>query len=652
MDKIVSIKRKAQRLAQNGDLEKAVVEFERLVESGDLDPYDYVYFGDLLVRTNRLDQAVERFRDAMSAYERVGLYRNAIAVGKKILRIRPSEYDVCRTLGGLYFMDSLFTDSLSYYQQYLAAAPADREGDRIEEAGLRLLGMPLPTCEIIFAIVEKMAAAGRTKPCAKPLMDLAAEFMARGDKNGSQRLEARAIQIDPDAALGGKGMVPGSRPAESGLRAGESGMGRLELGSQHVRGAAAPAGTPAASNEEASLDFASISLPGDDDGLEDATGAGLFDLSGLAEEPNAEAAAATSNGLKQKTGDGSGLRLKGSDADEPGLISMPGLDENASLLPTVHDDAAGPWAGMDYDAVLAGAEELIAAGDNVAGLDALCVAARMDFKERRSAAAEKLYGRVVKVDPNHLGALEGLVEIAHINGERGKIVRFGCELGDVLLAREEYGRAKLEFERVLQFDPRNDKARSRVARLNSIEGVENVTAQPLAPMASEVSGATVSLRGDNAGAARTTQSLMDLSQILEEFKSAVAGQIPLEDGQSHYDMGMAYLEMGMPDNAASEFETAALSMEHQVPAFEMLARSLLMAGRPQDALNAVEQAASLGIDDPERLAALFTYRGLSLEAMGHGAEAGHAIERALEYHPDFEPAREAMGRLRGASDAA
>lgn len=648
MDKIVSIKRKAQRLAQSGDLEKAVAEFQRLVDSGDLDPYDYVYFGDLLVKTKRLDEAVDRFREAMAAYERVGLYRNAIAVGKKILRIRPDEHDVCRNLGGLYFMDGLYTDSFTYYQKYLSSAPSDRDQDHIEEAGLRLLGMPLPNCEAALGIVETLERAGRQKGCAGLLLTLAGEFAARGDAEGAERLTIRAREIDAKATPASEG---------TGLRPGESGVGRLELGSGHHKPTSLDALIPPApTGSEAAEEpgFGMISLPGDDISLDEEADGGLFDLSGIAEEPNAAAPLPVNGkggGLRLRTSDGSGLDAteaaaeSGLDAGAPATDGEPEVE----LLPGYD---AGPWSGMDLEAIIAQADEFMAAGDTATGLDGLLVAARMAFHERKSQLAEKLYNRMVKLDPNHLQALEGLVELAHINGERGKIVRHGCELGDVLLAREEYSRAKLEFERVLQFDPRNEKARSRVSRLNSIEGVDHVTAQPLAPVASEVEGAMVSIRGE-AGPARATQSLVDLNQILEEFKSAVAGQIAPEDAQSHYDMGMAYLEMGMPDSAAHEFEQATQSEEHQVPALELLARSQLMAGQPQAALDAVERAAGLGIDDPDRLAALFTYRGLALEALGQAMEAGHAMERALEYNPDFEMAREGMARLRGAStDAA
>ncbi|HSK39701.1 MAG TPA: hypothetical protein VK943_08030, partial [Arenibaculum sp.] len=169
MDKIVGIKRKAQRYVQSGDLPKAVAEYERLVESGEMDPYDYVYLGDLLVKISRGNDAVHRYCDAINAYERVGLYKNAIAVGKKILRIKPESFDIHRLVGGLYFLEGLYNDSLFYYMQFLSVAPPDSESTSIEEVGLRLLGMPMPSPDMALRIVDAMALANCAAAAARPL---------------------------------------------------------------------------------------------------------------------------------------------------------------------------------------------------------------------------------------------------------------------------------------------------------------------------------------------------------------------------------------------------------------------------------------------------------------------------------------------------
>ena len=49
---------------------------------------------------------------------------------------------------------------------------------------------------------------------------------------------------------------------------------------------------------------------------------------------------------------------------------------------------------------------------------------------------------------------------------------------------------------------------------------------------------------------------VDVDDIFEQFKEGVAAQIGVEDSQAHYDLGLAYKEMGLLADAVREFEVA------------------------------------------------------------------------------------------------
>jgi tetratricopeptide (TPR) repeat protein len=625
LDKIVSIKRKAQRFVQSGDVAKAVAEYESLVESGEMDPYDFVYLGDLLVKINRPGHAVDRYRDAIAAYERVGLYKNAIAVGKKILRIRPESFDIHRLVGNLYFLEGLFNDSLYYYMQFLSVAPADAEANSIEEVGLRLLGMPLPSPEVALNVVSTMKKANCAGQAARPLFALAREFEQRGSTDWAEPLRKKALELDPDVATE-------AVPRDSGYTSAAPATFEPPLAFESTR-VSERRESPAAAHIEPGLiehgyktgpdEFGVLQLPSDDSSgpyggpngaLRDAGGRAFYDV--------------------------------GSPAPNPAGIEPPAPGEIPISTLLADDSDIDP---LDFRAMIARGEEHLANGDSARGLRVLLAGGRVAFNAGESRAAENVYVEMVKLDPNHVEALTGLTEIAHINGERSKIVRYGCELGDVLLALERYADAKLEFERVLQFDAGNEKAKARVRRLNSIDGMEQVTARPLAPVASEVKGATVSIRKEPT----RTQSILDLSEIMNEFQSAVASQFPPEDAQSHYDLGMTYHEMGMHDQAVSEFEIAKGSPNYRARATEMIARCLLSNGRPEDALRIIEDTSPGASEDGDDARAnLFACRGLALEALGRANEAVCAFEMALTLDPELIMAREAVMRLRGDAPAA
>lgn len=639
MDKVVGIKRKAQRFVQEGDLTRALAEYERLLELGELDPYDYVYLGDLLVRTGDSEQAVYRYREAVTAYERVGLYKNAIAVGKKILRIRPETFDVHRMLGGLYFLEGLYTDALFFYMQFLSGPSADAPA--VEEVGLRLLGMPLPSADVAIKVVDAMETAGCAASAALPLYDLASDYRSRSQVEDADRLEQRALRIDPEVAR------RRPLPEEEALPEDESyappfDAHGLEAGYAAASGSGGPgSGAPSAAGAASMAEFGMIDLPGASDSSVEPDQVTGFEADG------GESPVASAGDIGRAAPFDGGPAITSLLDDDASSASPVAEGEPAAGATDAEGDEEPDVEGLNSREILIRAEESRQAGNTGQAMRLFLAAARCAFKSGESRLAETIYTDMVHLDPNHLEALRGLTEIAHINGERAKIVRHGCELGDVLLAREAYLEAKLEFERVLQFDPRNEKARSRVARLNSIEGVGKVKARPLAPMASEVRGATVSVRGEES---KRTQSVMDLSAIMAEFQSAINGQLSPDDAQGHYDLGMAYLEMKMTDQALTEFGMAREAETHRGAALEMMARCYLAAGRPGEALAAVEEAAGIEGDDSARQAALFAYRGLALEALGRIPEATHALERALSLEPGLTLAREAMQRL-GISDA-
>ncbi|HEX7879121.1 MAG TPA: tetratricopeptide repeat protein, partial [Candidatus Eisenbacteria bacterium] len=632
LDKVVTIKRKAQRFVQSGDLAKAIVEFDKLVESGDLEPYDYLQIGDILTRLRRLDDAVLRYRDAVAAYERVGLYKNAIAICKKLLRVRPDAYDILRALGGLYALEGLHTDAIFYYLQYITAAPPDRETPGIQDVGVRLLSMSLPSADVALKIVDVMHAAGCDVAGARPLFDLGIEFEEQGRKEWGQALKGRAAQIVPNVDE----LEPSRRVAskEDGPIGPTDAMSTFAMSAEEAVFAPplsiGPKPPEAEPSEHADDEDDSVLTIDTEDGTFSGSGAagGMAASSGSADP---------------------GIDFGMIDLGSP----APATNGNGagSGAPSANEYLATPFAEEfvpgEPDDLCRQAEERLAEDDLAGALAAWLAAARSAFNFGQSRRAEEIYLQIVGKDPNHLEALQGLTEIAHINGERQKIVRFGCELGDVLLARELYVEAKLEFERVLQFDAGNEKAKSRVARLNSIEGVDKVTARPLAPMASEVQGAMITVRGEPV----QTQSVNDLSEILSEFEKAMAAQVPTDDAQSHYDLGMAYIEMGMIEQAIESFTHASASETYQVRALEMVARCQIEAGRPEVAIESVDQALAVGVEEPGREAALMAMRGLALEQIGYPSEAAQEYQRALELDPGLAPAREGILRL-GSSGAA
>ena len=131
MEKTLEIKRKAQRFVQNGDLDRAVEEYQKLLAADDSDPYTHVTLGDLYFKKGVTDEAGRRYLEAAEAYRKAGLVKNAIAVCKKMLRLNLRPGDTLRSLAELHAIDGLSLDAALYWSQF---ADLELAHDRRSEA--------------------------------------------------------------------------------------------------------------------------------------------------------------------------------------------------------------------------------------------------------------------------------------------------------------------------------------------------------------------------------------------------------------------------------------------------------------------------------------------------------------------------------------
>ncbi len=85
-----------------------------------------------------------------------------------------------------------------------------------------------------------------------------------------------------------------------------------------------------------------------------------------------------------------------------------------------------------------------------------------------------------------------------------------------------------------------------------------------------------------------------LEEIFREFKKGVEQQLSPEDYETHYNLGIAYKEMSLTDEAISEFQRAAKSPQYAVECCSMLGLCFLEKGLPQLAIKWYRK----GLDSP------------------------------------------------------
>jgi tetratricopeptide (TPR) repeat protein len=121
---------------------------------------------------------------------------------------------------------------------------------------------------------------------------------------------------------------------------------------------------------------------------------------------------------------------------------------------------------------------------------------------------------------------------------------------------------------------------------------------------------------------------VSVEEVLSQFKRGVAETVAEDDAATHYDLGIAYREMGLLDDAVGEFEIAARAAQKAPDALYVIALVRSEQGRADDALAALERALQAPTATAAQRAAAEHQRGVVLDDQGRGAEALIAFSRS------------------------
>jgi tetratricopeptide (TPR) repeat protein len=119
VSKATVIRKKALDLVRQQDWQGAIKEYKRLVEMDQSNPNVHNELADIYLKTSAKAEAYDCFVRAIDEYTRVGLYNNAVAVAKKVMRVLPSRTEVLTLLGHVRMKQGLAREAESYYVSFL-----------------------------------------------------------------------------------------------------------------------------------------------------------------------------------------------------------------------------------------------------------------------------------------------------------------------------------------------------------------------------------------------------------------------------------------------------------------------------------------------------------------------------------------------------
>ncbi len=152
---------------------------------------------------------------------------------------------------------------------------------------------------------------------------------------------------------------------------------------------------------------------------------------------------------------------------------------------------------------------------------------------------------------------------------------------------------------------------------------------------------------DLGGAADEFQ--YSVEDVFNQFKRGVAETVTAEDSDTHYDLGIAYKEMGLVDDAVNEFETALRgnNRKKEIDSLSMIATCRLSQGRARDAIEPLRRALRSDYLAKESAKALHYELGVVHEELGEGEEALWCFQKVARVDPAYRETTRRIAALGG-----
>jgi tetratricopeptide (TPR) repeat protein len=675
--------RNAEKLLRQGKLDLAIAAYRAVIDDQPSDWNTANTLGDLYFRAGQLDKAIAQYNDIAAHLANEGFFPKAVALYKKILKMKPDEERAMWHLGNISARQGLLVDARA---NFLALADRRRKrGDTRGEAEVRIRLGDLDGADLETRLAGARARVelGDPKSAVECLKQYAADLQEKGKEADALRLLTEAAQFDPE---------------DRSLR-------QLLVQAYVARGDFNAACLFATSAEELrGLAAELFRLGRDDEGL-----------NVLASAADADPADASIRVEVVKR-----LVARGDLAAARALLTPEVAGNDAELLWLLAEmelrDGRIPEGTALLEKMLADdpsrRDALVILGCSVAevhpdaGYECIEVAAKTAIAADEWGSAAAALNEFVNRVPNHIPALMRLVEICVDGGLEATMHSAQAQLADAyltvgagiearviaedLVAREPWDRANIErFRGALSLLGETDIDAIIAERLSGQSpftstdflwpadpGGADVAPMPVAsappavaasapppvtpepvpvvqappppaapkPESHEVDLSDVlhGLRKGQAAAAAPGKPPPAIESVLNGMREDAAHDASPETAEQHFKLAATYVDMGMQEEAMKALEVAARSARHRFRAGAMLAKAYLDAGDQVHAIEWYERAVEAPSPSPMAHHALLYELASVLEAHG---ESARALAVLLELQADAGEYRDVSNRL-------
>lgn len=138
-------------------------------------------------------------------------------------------------------------------------------------------------------------------------------------------------------------------------------------------------------------------------------------------------------------------------------------------------------------------------------------------------------------------------------------------------------------------------------------------------------------------------------EMLQEFKAGISRNVSDEDYASHYDLGIAFREMGLLEEAIGSFQKASRGTAQRMRASEAIGECFIERGQPEIAISVLERLLRDPSMSDSMLVGVLYLLGRAAESLARIEESASYFQRVLAVEIDFRDAAARLSSLACAS---
>ena len=643
MSSVENLKERARSFEQNEQWGEALDLYSQAIDLlANDDTPDIALFnrsGDLATRIGSAAQAVAFYERAVDFYMDAGLPNNAVAVCKKVMRNLPDRYSIHLKMGQIRAAQGFITDARSSFVTYAENVQAAGDLDEALRALIEFVNLAPDDYEICMILGAQLEQSNRTSDALTQYIGAYRIMRRQGLGDLAQNVAARIRRMDPSLDLEQAAsdesfnQGAGSEDSEGGVPVpdreteiiGPVDLPLMSFDDDDADAAPNKAAEEAAakSAEEAKAKAAEAAA------AKSAEEAEAKAAKEAAAKAAGEAAARVASAVAEETAEKAAEEAAAKAAEEAAAKAAEEAAAKASeeAAAKAAKEAAAKAAEQDAAKAAAKAEEQAAAkAAEEAAAKAAQKARASAAEEARASAAEEARARAAEEAAAARAAEEAAAARA---AEEAAAARAAAEADTATTSVEE----SLGVSNV---DPEPESATAA-----SSEPYVDIGAMLLGD---EVHTTQKSTRFVVPYEEPTGDDQADFEKMLDQFKKKVTENIETSDVTAHYDLGTAYMEMGLLDEAIGEFQMVLRSTSDRLATYEMLGQTFLQKQEPEAALQSLTRGLDASGAIEEERVGIYYYLGLAHETIGNTEKAAEFYDKVFAIDINFADVTE---RLRG-----